>query len=88
MTLDDVSNEIAIWNVAKRIILTSRFNYSVAFDDNPAATQHLFVPSVTLALTRNVDFQVEYVRQHVQGNAFLPMIEMEDGLQFLVHWHF
>ena len=68
--------------------LTSRFNYSVAFDDNPAATQHLFVPSVTLALTHNVDLQVEYVRQHVQGNAFLPMIEMEDGLQFLVHWHF
>jgi len=68
--------------------LTSRFNYSVAFDDNPAATQHLFVPSVTLALTSNVDLQVEYVRQHVKGNAFLPMIEMEDGLQFLVHWHF
>lgn len=68
--------------------LTSRFNYSVAFDDNPAATQHLFVPSVTLALTHNVDLQVEYVRQHVQGNAFLPFIEMEDGLQFLVHWHF
>lgn len=68
--------------------LTSRFNYSVALDDNPAATQHLFVPSVTLALTSNVDLQVEYVRQHVQGNAFLPMIEMEDGLQFLVHWRF
>lgn len=68
--------------------LTTRFNYSVAFDDNPAATQHLFVPSVTLALTDNIDLQVEYVRQHVQGNAFSPVIEMEDGLQFLVHWQF
>ncbi len=67
--------------------LTVRFSYSVGFDDNPAATNHLFVPGVTLAVSRNLDLHVEYVRQHVRGHAAAESIEFEDGVQILLNWH-
>jgi len=67
--------------------LAFRFNYSAGFDANPSGTQHMFMPSATLALTPNVDLWVEYVRSYVRGHASAGDFDLENGIQFLIHWH-
>ena len=66
--------------------LTGRVNYSAGFDDKPAGTHTLFVPGLTLRLTRNVELWAEYVREDVHGNAASDSLVFEDGFQLLVHW--
>jgi hypothetical protein len=68
--------------------ITYRFCYSLGLDDNPSGTQHLFVPGVTVALTRNVEFYAEYVRQEVRHNGTSSFTTFENGCQLLVHWRF
>ena len=67
---------------------TYRFCYSASLDSNPSGTQHLFVPGVTLALTRNAEFYAEYVRQEVRHSGEHGFTTLENGMQFLLHWHF
>jgi hypothetical protein len=68
--------------------LVYRFSYSLGLDDNPSGTQHVFVPGVTLALTKNVECHLEYVRQEVRHSGQSQFTDLENGVQMLVHWHF
>lgn len=68
--------------------VTYRLSYSAGFDDNPGGHQNLWVPGATVALTKNVDLYLEYVRWDVQGNAADDFIEFEDGFQIIINWRF
>jgi hypothetical protein len=68
--------------------VTYRISYSAGFDDDPGGHQNLWVPGITVALTKNVDLYVEYVRWDVQGNAADEFIEFEDGVQIVLNWRF
>jgi len=63
-----------------------RFNYSTGFDDNPSGTQHLWVPGVTVSLTKNVEFMAEYVNQILKPSGASKFESYENGCQFIVHW--
>jgi hypothetical protein len=68
--------------------ITYRFSYSAGFDDNPSGTQHVFVPGVTVALSRNAEFYLEYVRQEVRHGGSENFTTLENGVQLVLHWHF
>ena len=69
---------------------TFRFSYSAGFDENPAGWQQLWLPGMTLALTKNIDFYAEWVRWDIFNNATAPAtrghVEFEDGFSFVIHW--
>ncbi len=67
---------------------TYRVNYSAGFDDNPYGWQQMWVPGVTVALTKNVDFYIDYVRWDVYNNATAPNghLNIEDGFSFVINW--
>ncbi len=68
--------------------MTSRLIYSATIDDNPHAMQNLVVLSNTIAVTKNVDFYLEYVNHQVSGNAANPHVEFFNSLEFVIYWHF
>ena len=68
--------------------VTYRFCYSLGLYANPTGTQHLFVPGVTVALTRNSEFYLEYARQEVRHSGTESFTTLENGIQLLLHWHF
>ena len=68
--------------------VTYRFCYSLGLDDNPTGTQQLFVPGLTVAVTRNLEFYLEYARQEVRHSEAESYTTLENGVQFLLHWHF
>jgi hypothetical protein len=65
-----------------------RFCYSLGLDDNPSGTQHLFVPGVTVALTKNVELYGEYVFQEVRHSGTQQFTTFENGIQAVLHWQF
>ncbi len=65
-----------------------RFCYSLGLDDDPSGTQHLFVPGVTVALTKNVEFYGEYVFQEVRHSGTQQFTTFENGIQAVLHWQF
>ena len=69
-----------------------RVNYSAGFDDNPYGWQQMWVPGVTVALTKNVDFYIDLVRWDVYNNANAVATnghrEIEDGVSFVINWRF
>ena len=56
--------------------------------DKPSGTQHLFVPGVTVAMTRNTEYYLEYALQEVRHAGTQNFTTLENGVQFLLHWHF
>lgn len=69
--------------------VTWRANYSVGRDDNPGGKQEFFLPGVTIALTRNVDLYLEYVKWTVDSfNNNKPKAVYEDGYQLILNWRF
>jgi hypothetical protein len=68
--------------------VTYRLCYSVGLEDHPSGTEHLVVPGMTVALTRNTEFYLEYVRQEVRHSGDHSFSTLENGLQLLLHWHF
>lgn len=66
---------------------TWRVNYSAGFDRNPNGHQHMFVPGVTLALTKNIDLYLEYVKWTVTS-ATSSAVTYENGIQAAVNWRF
>lgn len=68
--------------------ITYRASYSMGFDDNPSGTQRIFVPGVTVALTKNVDLYAEYVLQEVRRSGRSDFTTLENGVQLLVNWRF
>lgn len=71
---------------------TWRCNYSAGFDDNPYGWQQMWVPGVTIALTKNIDFYADWVRWDVYNNATVPVKgghrEIEDGFSFVINWRY
>ncbi len=69
---------------------TLRANYSAGFDENPYGWQQMWVPGVTIALTKNVDFYADWVRWDVYDNSAVATAgghrEIEDGFSFVVNW--
>ena len=71
---------------------TLRANYSAGSDANPYGFQQMWVPGVTIALTKNVDFYADWVRWDVYNNAQAVgnggHREIEDGFSFVINWRF
>ena len=90
-TSGGASNRLTEWLVGinyKLGPIAWRLNYSMGFDDHPAATHFMLVPGLTVTLTQNVDIYLEYVREEVRGHAVADFIEFEDAFEILLHWHF
>jgi hypothetical protein len=67
--------------------VTLRCTFSTGHAENPDGKQVLWVPAVTLHLTKNVDFYLEYVDWAVSPAAG-PRIDFEEGIQFVLNWRF
>ena len=65
---------------------TFRFDYSGGFDQHPSGRQTLWNPGVTVAVTKNVDFYVEYARQDFFSSTKHTVFE--NGMQFVLNWRF
>ncbi len=70
---------------------TVRANYSAGFDDNPYGWQQMWVPGVTVALTKNVDFYADWARWDVYNHgggvsAASGHKEIEDAFSFVINW--
>jgi len=68
--------------------ITYRFSYSLGLDSDPSGTQHLFLPGVTVALTRNTALYAEYVYQEIRHNGSNQFTTFENGIQTVLHWQF
>jgi hypothetical protein len=68
--------------------VTFRATASVGFDEDPSGYQTLFVPGVTVAMTKNIDFYAEYVRWDVYQAAGNKHSVFEDGIQLVINWRF
>ncbi len=71
---------------------TYRVTYSAGFDDNPYGWQRMWVPGVTIALTKNIDFYAEWVRWDVYNNATAAATnghrEVENGVSLVINWRY
>ena len=65
---------------------TFRFDYSGGFDQHPSGRHTLWNPGVTVAVTKNVDFYVEYARQDFFSPAKHTVFE--NGIQFVLNWRY
>ncbi len=64
---------------------TFRVAYSAGYEANPSGHQSLWVPGVTLGLTKNVDLLLEYVRWDVYNKLRVHSV-YEDGFQIVFNW--
>jgi hypothetical protein len=67
--------------------VTFRGNVSHGSYEGPSGDQVFYLAGVTLAVTKNVDFYIEYVRWDTQA-ANGPRVPFEDGFQFVLNWRF
>lgn len=67
--------------------LTWRVAWSAGYDHAPSGRQQMFVPGVTLALTKNADLYIEYVKWTVRPSWGAPTT-FENGLQIALNWRF
>ncbi|MCA9060272.1 MAG: hypothetical protein KDA85_17305, partial [Planctomycetaceae bacterium] len=63
-------------------------DYSVAFDDNPAATFQLWHAGTSVAVSDHVTFFFEYVNQRLTGNAFVGNAQVINSLNYTVMWRY
>jgi hypothetical protein len=84
------SDGSTIWELGasyKWRMLTFRGNVSHGNYDGPGGEQVLYLAGVTVAVTKNVDFYVEYVKWDTK-TTHGPRVAFEDGLQFVLNWRF
>ena len=67
--------------------VTWRVAYSAGYDHNPGGRQHMFVPGVTIAITKNIDLYLEYVKWSVTA-ARASAVTFENGIQTAINWRF
>lgn len=67
---------------------TFKANVSHGEYDSPGGAQVLYLVGVDLAVTKNVAFTVEYVRWDTKANRDAPRAFFEDGISFVINWHF
>lgn len=65
--------------------VTYRLAWSAGFDANPSGHQYLWVPGVTVALTKNVTLYAEYVNWNVTNSADKRTV-FENGFQLALNW--
>jgi hypothetical protein len=63
-----------------------RVAWSAGFDEHPAGRQYMWVPGVTVGITKNLDLYAEYVRWDVIPSGAHRLI-FEDGAQVVLNWH-
>lgn len=68
--------------------ITYRFVYSTGFADNPCSWQSMFVPGVTIRLTKNLTLWCEYVFWETRGGQPTRSIVNDNGCQLVAQWHF
>ena len=67
--------------------VTFRGNVSMGSYHNPGGEQVLYLAGVTLAVTKNVDLYIEYVKWDTKSNNG-PRVPFEDGINFILNWRF
>jgi len=67
--------------------ITFRGSVSHGDYDNPGGSQIFYLGGVTVAVTKNVDFYVEYVRWDTKATHG-PRSVYEDGINFVINWRF
>lgn len=67
--------------------VTWRVAYSAGYDHNPGGHQHMFVPGVTIAVTKNIDLYLEYVCWRVAASG-ANAVTFENGFQTALNWRF
>jgi hypothetical protein len=67
--------------------VTWRVAYSAGYDSHPGGKQFMFVPGVTIAMTKNIDLYLEYVKWSVQASGSSAMT-YENGFQAAINWRF
>jgi hypothetical protein len=67
--------------------VTLRANWSRGSYDSPGGEQVLYLVGTTIALTKNIDLYLEYVRWDVAPNDAARVV-FEDGFQFVLNWRF
>lgn len=67
--------------------VTWRVAYSAGFDRHPGGRQHMFVPGVTIAITKNIDLYLEYVCWRVAASG-ANAVTFENGFQTALNWRF
>lgn len=67
--------------------ITFRANVSHGDYDNPGGSQVLYLGGVTIAVTKNVDLYVEYVRWDTKALHGARAV-FEDGINFIINWRF
>lgn len=67
--------------------VTWRVAYSAGYDHHPGGRQYMFVPGVTIALTKNIDLYLEYVYWRVTA-AGVAGSTFENGFQTALNWRF
>lgn len=68
--------------------VTFRATASAGWDEDPSGYQTMFVPGVTVALTKNIDFYAEYVRWDVYQALDRKHTVFENGVQLAINWRF
>jgi len=66
--------------------ITYRIVWSAGFDSNPSGHQYLWVPGITVAVTKNINFILDYVHWDVTDQTD-NTTKFEDGFQLVLHWH-
>jgi len=66
--------------------ITYRFAWSAGFDANPSGHQYLWIPGVTVAMTKNINLYAEYVRWDVTDHTN-KRTTFENGFQLVLNWH-
>lgn len=82
------SDSSFIWSVGAHYVVgpaTLRATFQRAEYENPGGEQDFLLVGATIALVKNVDLYVEYVKWDVEADG-ADEVEFEDGWNFILHW--
>ena len=85
------SNRAQIWEVGgayKWRFATLRASVSHGNYGNPGGSQIIYLMGVDLAVTKNVDFIVEWVRWDAKAQHGPERAEFDDSINFVINWRF
>ena len=69
--------------------VTYRCSYSNSIYENPHAVQNMVLAGATIALTKHVDFYMEYVNQRVDNAAIASQNQtFFHSIEWVINWHF
>jgi hypothetical protein len=65
-----------------------RFNYELGLDANPHGRHELFRIGTQTAVTKHVDFLIEYVKEDIWGHQAFGHIPYFHAVQLILFWHY